>query len=318
MGISIFPIPTAASGLSVGRFPAAPGNTFNIPAGLTLQNTLTSTTSFSTGQLPAQVWVVMMGGGGSGGTSGTADGNQTSGGGGGGGSCIGWVDVPSAGITATIGAGGTGVTGTATGNQGGNTVFGNAIAYGGGAGVGGSTFWFDSEKVLARGPRAGHGGFSEITTIIANRAYQVTGTSAPFLGMGSVFVNNSGTSAVTTALLSRLNGSRAHFDYNGGGSNLGPWGSLGGDGLAGGGGSGWSANAGGNSSRNQGISNTFTGGAGSSGGAGGGGGAGLLANGGTTANNTGGAGGSGGGGGGGGYSNQSSGAGGAGCVLIYY
>lgn len=325
MGISQFPAPT--SGLSAARFPARIGAPFQIPAGLTLQNTVTSTTTFSAGALPAQVWVVMAGGGGGGS-------RDTGGGGGGGGTCIGWVDVPSAGITATIGAGGAaGVTpsGYYYGSPGGNTYFGSHVAFGGGGGMSTNDSWGSSSngplrQVFPRGPGAGYGSINLNTVASTTVAYPLIEGCAPF-SYGNFVVNSAGSSSTLRTV--------EHFEvygsnYNGGGAGgvtgsgiSGNIASYGGNGLTGGGGT-WDGNAstgraGGNSSRNGGVSNTFTGGSGTVGGYGGGG-AGLLANGGDGGvSSAAGVGGSGGGGGGGVASwPLNPGAGGAGCVLIYY
>jgi hypothetical protein len=324
MGLSVFP--AASSGMTTTRFEAAPNKPFNIPAGLTLQATVTSTTTYSAGALPAQVWAVVVGGGGGGS-------RDTGAGGGGGGTCIGWIDVPSAGITATIGAGGAGGVNSAGqyyGSPGGNTYFGPYIAYGGGGAMAtNDTFGQNSNglqrAVYPRGPGAGWGGFANSFASTGN-TYFLTSDCAPFVGN---FVVHSQISTTTPTMkiddLSSLYGN----NYNGGGIGgvqgsgiSGTLDSAGGSGLTGGGGTWRSASslgqAGGNSSRNGGISNTFTGGAGNGSGYGGGG-AGLLANGGTPTGSAAGAGGSGGGGGGGTSSwSLNPGAGGAGCVLIYY
>lgn len=317
MGIA--QIPAASGGLAVARFPAAIGNPFNIPAGLTLQNTVTSTTTFTAGQLPSQVWVVMMGGGGSGGS-----GTSYAGGGGGGGACIGWVDVPSSGITATIGAGGAGASSN-DGLTGGDTSFGGHIAYGGGGGVI-NFFTGTPNRTLARGPGAGHGGASNSSQAPStNQAVYVPAGSAPLLAGISLGVGSTNTGYFGD-LFNFFNTTRLR-NYTGGGSggcNNYASSYVGGDGLAGGGSCGQTGGTagynGGNSTRNAGVSNSFTGGTpgGSGANSSGGGGAGLLANGSNGSGTQGGAGGSGGGGGGGSYGPTAGGAGGAGCILIYY
>jgi len=328
MGISQVGV-TASTGLSVQRFEAAPNKPFQIPAGLTLQNTVTSTTTFTAGQLPAQVWVVMVGGGGGGA-------RDTGGGGGGGGTCIGWVDVPSSGITATIGAGGTAGTSTSGqyyGQPGGNTYFGSYVAYGGGGGMTlGDTFGSNGNGqqrwVYPKGPGAGWGGFNPNVSAPTTTTYFFTAGCAPFLdnmlSIGSVgtTTNNPKVDDLHSIYGSNFNGGGVGGNrYNGiGGTVLD---GTGGSGLTGGGGAynGSSDRPGGNSSRNGGISNTFTGGTGGGTTGYAAGGAGLLANGGNGggAGSKAGDGGSGGGGGGGTSSwSLNPGAGGAGCVLIYY
>lgn len=306
MGIAQIPAPSG--GLAVARFPAASNVPFNVPAGLTLQNTVTSTTTFSAGQLPAQVWAVIVGAGGSGSANST---NYSNGGGGGGGVVIGWVDVPSAGITATIGAGGTAVT-NASGNRGGTTYFGAVFASGGGGGCNQGSSILDTNNAM---PLQGEGvpgwGGSGTTTYQAN-SYNPLIVGAPWGTVKGTWSVNSAASTINVngnlLVSNRLN------NYLGGGA--GGFTSTGGSGYTGGGGA--NGNSGGNSSRDGGLTNTFTGG--TNGGAnGGGGGAGFLANGNNgTAGNVGGAGGSGGGGGGNSGAGFASGAGGAGCVLIYY
>lgn len=314
MGISVFP--AAGGGLAVGRFPATIGNPFNIPAGLSLRNTVTSTTTFTAGQLPAQVWVVMMGGGGAGGA-----GTSYGGGGGAGGACIGWVDVPSSGITATIGAGGVGSSGSA-GAPGGSTTFGGYTAWGGGGGAEGQ-WGTQGSRCFARGPGAGHGGMSSNSDALGVNLQYIAPGSAPLLGGLSSEPGSSGGYFSTfreTIFDYRLN------NYVGGGA--GGCGNYalpyrGGHGLAGGGSCGQTGGTagydGGHSSRNNGVTVSFTGGTpgGSGANSSGGGGAGLLANGSNGSGSTGGAGGSGGGGGGGSY-NTAGATGGNGCVLIYY
>lgn len=315
MGLSVFPVPTAASGLTVGRFPARSNAAFNIPAGLTLQHTVTSTTTFTAGQLPAQVWAVIVGGGGAGGSNGSTSAN---GGGGGGGVVIGWVDIPSAGTTATIGAGG--ATANSNGNRGGTTSFARVQAGGGGGGCGnGNGTLSTGFAVPLQGEGLpGYGGDGSGGTLYTtSNATNVYPNGAPFASnLGNFIV---GTSGGTSSLWLNTNiiNSRQH-NYSGGGA--GAWqtsgfGTTGGDGFTAGGGA--STGNGGSSFRDGGITATFTGGTSQVGG-GSGGGAGFLANGSNANNTTGGAGGSGGGGGGAGFGNQQSGAGGAGCVLIYF
>lgn len=319
MGIA--QIPAASGGLAVARFPATIGAPFQVPAGLTLQNTVTSTTTFSAGQLPAQVWAVIVGAGGSGGAN--MGGTEGSGGGGGGGTCIGWVDVPSAGITATIGSGGASVSAGSAGNPGGNTTFGSYIAYGGGGGERdtGSNYNLTeaSSTVSPNGPGGGYGGVSFRNT--SNNTIPLI-KGAPFNDVAFV----SAWQATTTGSVANnwVNSNAYRNNYVGGGmggTNSGANSNyrIGANGHTGGGGVGISGAGadGGNSSRSNGLTNNFTGGTGSTNSGGGGGGAGFLANGSTTTLNTGAAGGSGGGGGGGGQ-NGTSGAGGNGCVLIYY
>lgn len=304
----------ASSGLTAARFPAAIGAPFIIPNGLTLRNTITSTSTISS--LPSQIWVVLMGGGGSGGT-----GSSAGGGGGGGGACIGWIDVPSSGsLTFTIGAGGAAVGSNTTGNIGGRTSVGNVIAWGGGGGCsGGSTGnpWNDTPTFY--GPGAGLGGATG-WSMSSSVAYAFPWKmNAPFYV--DINWNMDGT---TPSYVTNIS-ARTLANYTGGGSGgLASTGSYtsnkaGGDGLAGGGGYNNNATAtspGGNSTRDGGVTNTFTGGTAAVNN--GGGGAGLLANGGTPTVNNAGTGGSGGGGGGGAVNVATSGAGGAGCVLIYY
>jgi hypothetical protein len=310
MGIAV--IPAASSGMTTTRFPAAIGNPFNIPAGLTLQNTVTTTTTFTAGQLPAQVWVVMMGAGGAGGS-----GTSYAGGGGGGGACIGWVDVPSAGITATIGAGGAGVAASDSGNPGGNTSFGTLTAFGGGGGAIGSGSLLDTWQVYPRGTGAGYGGSSNTSgsTAGTDTAYRIINGSAPFVNSGSMLVSGGSQTNTYGGLWSRVQQAHANNYFGGGAGGCQSFLSgLPGNGLSGGGAQGQNPQAGGNSSRNAGVTNTFTGGA--AGSTASGGGAGLLANG--SAGSTNGGNGGSGGGGGGGATSGTSGSGGNGCVLIYY
>jgi hypothetical protein len=325
MGINVYPVPS--SGMTTTRFPATPGAPFNVPAGLTLQNTVTSTTTFSAGSLPAQVWAVVVGGGGGGSTGW----NASAGGGGGGASVtIGWVDVPSSGITAQIGAGGAGIYGAGStglsGNIGGNTSFGSVIAYGGG---GGANPYYGPiyQNAQGRGPGAGMGGgnyfFPGQTTMPGYNIYTITPGNAPF--REGLVLTNPTTNALSWSYFNNEYGAGdARYtpmdNYSGGGA--GGWVSMtisAGSGLTGGGARGGAT--GGNCSTNGGYTNRFTGGAGGgSSSLGGGGGAGFLANGSANSSTTGGNGGSGGGGGGGGGTGSyaTSGSGGNGCVLIYY
>lgn len=315
MGIAQIPAPSG--GLAVARFPARAGAPFNIPAGLTLQNTVTSTTTFSAGQLPAQVFAVIVGGGGSGGAF---SGNTQNGGGGGGGVKIGWVDVPSAGITATIGAGGAVVTPSDSGNKGGTTIFGSILVGGGGGGVRNGDGQFSLQGVTSipnREGLAGYGGSANGTILQPNsNALSVGPSNAPYGFTEGTIAFSSGASTLSAAVTGLL--TNLWDNYSGGGAGGAP--SIrtqGGSGFTGGGGSGaGGGGAGGNSSRDGGLTNTFTGGTATS--TGGGGGAGFLANGSNSTSAAGGAGGSGGGGGGGAGSSANSGAGGNGCVLIYY
>ena len=306
MGLSQFP--AASGGLSTARFPIAIGAPFTVPAGLTLQNTVTSTTTYSAGALPAQVWAVVVGGGGGGMTGSGGSG------GGGGGVAIGWVDVPSAGITAIIGAGGAGSTSTSNpGTRGGNSWFG-AIAYGGGAGFYASGT--NSNLGTPSGAGAGCGGGAYTASGVSLPTLIPTG-NAPYIGLTGSYGDTS-----TASTLNHILNQQSRMDnYTGGGAGGMNQSTLVGSGLTGGGGV-YTYTAGGNSSRNGGNSNTFTGGSLGTSNGGGGGGAGLLANGtagGSSAAPTGGTGGSGGGGGGGGASASYPGAaGGNGCVLIYY
>jgi len=313
MGLSVFPVPTAASGLSVGRFPAASNMPFNIPAGLSLQNTVTSTTTFTAGQLPAQVWAVIVGAGGAGGSNGSTSAN---GGGGGGGVVIGWVDVPSTGITATIGAGG--VTASSNGGRGGTTIFGTVFANGGGGGCGNGNAQLDTGTAV---PIHGDGvpgyGGNAATPVFPNTNKILTlPCGAPWGNNKGNWSQASGSSTVTS--VSNLLNVRQH-NYLGGGAGAwsadAPWGNTGGSGFTAGGGA--SSGNGGGSFRDGGITATFAGGTGAGGG-GSGGGAGFLAAGSSGSGTTGGNGGSGGGGGGAGFGASQAGNGGAGCVLIYY
>ena len=320
MGISSLVAPSG--GLAVARFPAAHNRPFQIPAGLTLQHTVTSTTTFTAGQLPAQVWVVMAGGGGGGSYASNT-------GGGGAGTCIGWVDVPSAGITATIGAGGAGGSGAAAsvnfGLVGGNTYFGGFVAYGGGGGSNNeNSVWVPDSATTAvqinkapRGPGAGFGNSNSNTLASfagANTMFVLYAGNSPFVVNNDMAIPSS-----TTYIASNLTATRIINWYGGGaGGGVNGLASMtNGPGLSGmiGGGGGFNGGAGGNSSRDGGLTNTFTGGTGNNGHNGGG--AGLLANGGNATSSAPGAGGSGGGGGGAGNS-AVGGAGGNGCVLIYY
>lgn len=307
MGIAQIPAPSG--GLAVARFPARSGAPFNIPAGLTLQNTVTSTTTFSAGQLPAQVWAVIVGGGGSGGVG---AGSPHGGGGGGGGVVIGWVDVPSTGITATIGAGGSSSNGT--GNRGGITYFGSHWAQGGGGGATDGTGILDHNQLPRFGPgQPGYGGNGGSTVYNGSNSFVNAPVGAP---IASAFDN--GNSAITfsigaSSIAGGINLTSNNYLGGGAGGCRATWSTAGGSGYTGGGGS--ASQSGGNSSRDGGLTNTFTGGTGATGS---GGGAGFLANGSNSPGTAGGAGGSGGGGGGSAGSGANSGAGGNGCVLIYY
>lgn len=309
MGIAQIPIPTAASGLTVGRFPAAIGNPFQIPAGLTLQHTVTTTTTFTAGQLPAQVFAVIVGGGGGG-----AWGGGGENGGGGGGACIGWVDVPSSGITATIGAGGAGGSSNTTGTRGGSTVFGSYVAFGGGGGNSGVLF--NNHNQIPLGDGAGYGGVASPQPGDTNR-WLFGPKGSPFTQ--GIQVNSGG--SISSLFITTNN--LGIYNYNGGGGGGSTifssfLGSNGLPGLTGGGGR--VGASGGGSSRDGGVSITFAGGSATSGSGGGGGGAGLLGAGSNGSTGGGGNGGSGGGGGGSGPNANSNpgGNGGNGCVLIYF
>ena len=317
MGIAQIPAPSG--GLAVARFAATIGAPFQVPAGLTLQNTVTSTTTFSAGQLPAQVWAVIVGGGGSGGYSASA--TEGAGGGGGGGTCIGWVDVPSGGITATIGAGGAAPVSAADGNPGGNTTFGSYIAYGGGGGLRNTTSGQISSSSVLIAPRGTGGGYGGMVFGNTSASTIPLLKGAPFNDI--VFISSWQQTTTSSLENTWVQSSPYRNNFAGGGMGGTNFGAnsdyrIGANGHTAGGGNGLSSNGanGGNSSRDNGLTNSFTGGSGSAK-CGGGGGAGFLANGSTTTTSAGGAGGSGGGGGGGGDRNTP-GAGGNGCVLIYY
>lgn len=311
--MAIASVPVASSGMTTTRFPAVAGAPFNIPAGLTLQNTITTTTTLTT--LPAQVWAVIIGGGGSGGSR---TGSAVNGSGGGGGVKIGWVDVPSAGITATIGAGGAATVAAtnASGARGGATIFGSIMSSGGGGGCQQNEAVFNTAVAQPHGQGlAGYGGSANSITLLPNlNSFVSLPAGAPFGFTQGTFTAVSGDTSVLNAITGNL--TRNWDNYLGGGAG-GADGlrNAGGSGLTGGGAS--SAATGGNSSRNGGLTNTFTGGTATAA-TGGGGGAGFLANGSNAVTITGGAGGSGGGGGGCAGTNGASGAGGNGCVLIYY
>jgi hypothetical protein len=313
MGLSVFPVPS--SGMTTTRFPAAANQVFNIPAGLTLQHTVTSTTTYTAGQLPAQVWAVVVGGGGSGGSSTSG---QGSGGGGGGGIKIGWVDVPSAGITATIGAGG-GARGAGTnsnGNLGGATVFGSVLAHGGGGGANLGNSIFDTATGIPFGEGVpGYGGTATNPSWANTNSFGIFPNGAPFgYAPGAFAIAGSGGN--TLSLITRTTGFNNFMGGGAGGSggSSAPGSNSGGSGFTGGGGG--NGNNGGASSRDGGLTNTFAGGTAGSGSSGGG--AGFLAAGSNGSGSGGGNGGSGGGGGGSGSTSLASGAGGNGCILIYF
>ena len=305
----------ASSGLTTTRFPAAIGNPFHIPAGLTLQNTITSSTSFAAGTFPSQIWVVLIGAGGGGSNGGTS---TIGAGGGGGGACIGWMDVPSSGtIYAVIGSGGTGGNGgsnSTAGAAGGNTTFGSLIAYGGGPGYGGnlvSSTAFNN-IIFPKGPGAGTGGTSA-GALAANSFSPIVfiSNSAPWTNNGkqlTTFQNFSTSSSASLPTYSLSEWS----NFTGGGGGYASYNQNGGDGLTGGGNAGSTGSSwrGGNSSRDGGSTFTFTGSTTTN--VNGAAGAGFLANG------SGSTGGSGGGGGAGQYSTNTGGTGGNGCILIYY
>jgi len=123
MGISVFPEPSGATAKTVGT----PSVTSGVPAGVTLQHTISSSTSsvaYNQSGLNA-VFVIAIGGGGSG---------NTLGGGGAGAAVSGWTSPIN---NITIGAGGASTAGSSAGIRGGYTAFGNFIAWGG-AGSGGN------------------------------------------------------------------------------------------------------------------------------------------------------------------------------------
>jgi hypothetical protein len=311
MGISVFP--AAAGGMTTARFPAQTGAPFHIPAGTTLRNTVTSTTVFTAGQLPAQVWAVIVGGGGAGASSSSNDNNA---GGGGGGVVIGWVDVPSAGITATIGAGGTAA--TQNGNRGGTTVFGGVYAHGGGGGnaSGQNNYVTSTTRPIGNAGAPGWGGNQGNGLFSSTNSWYSIPGGAPFNTEGNFVTGSVGSSALTLIGATDV---YVNHNYKGGGAggtlNSSYGSRVGGNGLTGGGGG--YTETGGNSSRDGGLTNSFTPGAKVSNVAGGG--AGFIGNGSNGAPPNGGAGGAGGGGGGAGITGTNTGgAGGAGCVLIYY
>ena len=311
MASTVFP--AASGGLAVSRFPAVAGAPFNIPAGLTLQNTITTTTTLTT--LPAQVWAVIIGGGGSGASRVSS---AVNGSGGGGGVKIGWVDVPSTGITATIGAGGAAgvATTNASGARGGATIFGSIMSSGGGGGCQNGESVFITAVAQPHGEGlAGYGGNANSVTLLPNlNSFVSLPAGAPYGFTQGTFTAVSNATNSLVAVTGNL--TRNWDNYLGGGAG-------GSDGIRNAGGSGFtgggaaSAATGGNSSRDGGLTNTFTGGTAPSA-TGGGGGAGFLANGSNAVTITGGAGGSGAGGGGCSGANGAGGAGGNGCVLIYY
>jgi hypothetical protein len=76
MAINVFPVPSSAGPLATAVLNQP---TATIPAGLTLRNTYTTTTTGITGQ-PSLVFVVIRGGGGGGGEGGGAASNGGGGG----------------------------------------------------------------------------------------------------------------------------------------------------------------------------------------------------------------------------------------------
>lgn len=116
MGLSVFPVPSAASGPLGYQLPTS------VPSNVTLKQTITtSQTSLTYPAGITAVWVIVVGGGQAGtGVGGGQAGNAVSG----------WT-VPSA--KCTVGAGGTG-----TGGLGGYSLYGTVFAYGGGIASGGS------------------------------------------------------------------------------------------------------------------------------------------------------------------------------------
>ena len=100
-----------------------------VPAGLILRQTITSTGAVTLPSNLSWVYAILIGGGGGGGNASTG---AASGGGGGAGAFVqGWTPVSS---ICTIGAGGTGGISSTPASYGGMTIFGNLMAGGGGYG----------------------------------------------------------------------------------------------------------------------------------------------------------------------------------------
>lgn len=314
MGIAVYP--EAASGLTVQRFPAKIGNPANIPAGLTLRNTISSSTSFAAGALPAQVFVIMIGGGGGGSNGGTS---TQGGGGGGGGACIGWIDVPTDRTSyVVIGAGGTGATGASNANpggRGGSTTFAGYIAYGGGGGCAGTARGTDLAATTLPLGAGGGCGATNGTNITNGNIMTFPDLAAPWTTnkpKGTIINYSAGQQGLgsfsdSSEYNNYVGGGAGRFDQTGGNFING------GNGLTGGGSSGTAVGGsvtGGNSSRDGGTTFTFTGGTSTN--QNGSSGAGFLGNGvSSTA-------GLGGGGGAGQYNTNTGAAGAVGCMLIYY
>ena len=180
--------------VSSATAPAATAYITGIPAGLTLQQTITSSGSVT---LPAsldKVFIIAIGGGGSGG-GGSWNSNQGagfSGGGGGGGAFAGWVDKFS---SVTIGAGGATRTTGQIGLNGGRTQVGFILVGGGGGGFSGPTSVSASVYAAGAGTLGGSGGGSVGNASSSGSPIIIRGAGSTSLsgfsgGEGGVYCND--------------------------------------------------------------------------------------------------------------------------------
>lgn len=297
MGINTIGVAAASS--------IAPQYYSGVPAGLTLQQTITSSQAVTLPPSLTKVFIIAIGGGGGGGGGALYNGGRGSGGGGGGG----YAGYVAPFTSVTIGAGGAGGL-NIKGLQGGDTTVGAITA--GGGGYGGYAFndVYNSYVVISPASvyyGAGGGGNYSYAAGSSGRPTIFTQSSLP--NQGGYYGGQGGYPFGLTGLFS--SDIPALFGHSGGGACSVNANLSGSSGIFNGGGS--TDGATGGSSAN------FAGGSGVTGA--GGGGAGWLAVGGASGAIIGGAGGLGGGGGGGGITRNASsrgGAGGNGCVLIYY
>jgi hypothetical protein len=290
----------------------------NVGAVPSLQATITTTTNWSVPEGINSVYAVVVGAG-SGGAWGARTNLDAYGGRGGAGGWVGGSQIPvttGGSLSITIGAGGSGGTGTTqvVGNAGGVTQVqsGSFRFYANGAGTttpsSGTTDMGSSQQ------NSVSGGTAAVTTSAFTPNFSNINYVAS-IGRGSGALVGAYWETQVTSVNRFGNGDVATYSGGGGASRHRPgWGAPGPTAGGGGGGNG-------NNTTYGGFSPSYTGGISGNNG-GGGGGAGYLGNGGAATGGFGGSGGLGGGGGGGGAANADGtsrgGAGGQGAVLIYY
>ena len=209
------------------------GTAFNSFVVNAFDTTFTSTTSVVIPPGYLQLKVDAVGGGGGGGTgvvNASGSDRHGPGAGGGGTRVITVTSVPTVGssVTATVGAGGS------AGVAGGNSSFNNVIAYGGGAGAGGSTVYAQFGGGAGGGGMLGVGG-NGLNNVAPNNTIGVGGAPTTLTTSGASNVSfGGGNGGSGSAIYGGGGGGTAYLTgADGGGSLYGPAGGGGGSGMDG-------------------------------------------------------------------------------------